>query len=437
MALDLTGIGSNQLSLDGKGSLRFNYASGELQESTYLAWTYQSGSGTNFTWGTRRETSSYRDMRRVGATGNRTDALQAGGTSPGTTAVHDLEGTWFLVMARWVSASERSLHIFGRDGSVTEDFDTTSTTNSNTQSDLVFYSSANTTYLSEVTVCNKALPAEVGRQIAMGASPLSFLEVRDSLIIYEPLESRYGEWSGPSLPIETGSTFSYTSGRPRSNYIPAPRFVPAILTAASGVTGTGTLTDAGETITGVGSTSVVGTGTLTEGAETVAGTGAVNITGTGTLTDGGETLAATGAVNVTGTGTLTEGAETVAGTGSTTGVITGTGALTDGGETFAATGTVVVSGTGALVEGGETITGVGSLLVSGTGALTEGAETVAGVGVVFITGTGALADGGETISGTNVVASNTYATGTATVLSATGTTSILSATGTVTINPLS
>lgn len=174
---------------------------------------------------------------------------------------------------------------------------------------------------------------------------------------------------------------------------------------SSGVTGTGSVTEGGEAISGTGSVLVSGTAAITEGGETISSTGTVLVSGTGSVTEGGETVAGTGSAleGVVGTGAVTEGGETVASTGSV--FVSGTGALIEGGETISGVGSVFVSGTGSLTEGGEAIVGVGTVSSTrtGTGAFTEGGEVISGTGLLFVSGTGAITEGGEAISGTNVV----------------------------------
>ena len=163
----------------------------------------------------------------------------------------------------------------------------------------------------------------------------------------------------------------------------------------------GTFWDSTAAVTSPASTGVTGTLSLTDGGETLAFTGEVPVTGTMTLTDGGEDLDFTGNVPISGTMSLTDGGEvlTFSGLNTTNGTMT----LTDGGETISMTGEVPVTGSLDITDGGESLTFSGSLGLSGTLAITDGGETIALTGSVPVTGTMTLTDGGETLSFTNAV----------------------------------
>lgn len=231
MALDLAGLSGTATSLDGanRPPLSFNYAAGELQASTYIFWFNSDAvSGTSFLFGTRRGTSNYRRMQRAGGTGNQMRSRQDGSAAATTTNTHNQEGNWVLCMARWVTGSERSVEVWTPDGTHTTATDTTTVTNSNLQSDLQFLVGSDVT-IQDLLICNRVLPPECGKAIAMGMHPFNLADIRESLVFYEPLEGRYGEWHGPTLPMIPGEPFNYAAGRSHKKYIPQPKFVPAIL----------------------------------------------------------------------------------------------------------------------------------------------------------------------------------------------------------------
>lgn len=150
-----------------------------------------------------------------------------------------------------------------------------------------------------------------------------------------------------------------------------------------------------------GGTTISGTGAVTDSGETVSASGAVTVSGTGAVTDAGEAVASTGAVSVSGTGSLTDAGETISGTSAS--VRTGTGSLTDGQETISGAGAATVSGSGSIQDSGETISATGETLISGSASVTESGEVVDAAGAVLISGSGSLTDSGETIAGFQTV----------------------------------
>lgn len=148
---------------------------------------------------------------------------------------------------------------------------------------------------------------------------------------------------------------------------------------------------------------ITGTGALTNSAVTASGSGTIAHTGTGAASTNVVTASGAGVISHTGTGSLTTTASTLSGTGTATGAgVTGTGAIAVGAVTSSGTGKLTHISTGALSSNVVSITGAGKLTHSGTGALTNSAATLSGSGFLGlgITGTGAIAIGNVVVSGT-------------------------------------
>lgn len=178
-------------------------------------------------------------------------------------------------------------------------------------------------------------------------------------------------------------------------------FALVVEEVSTGITGTGAITDGGETIQGAGTSKVTGAGAVSDGGEVLALAGTVRITGTGALADSGETIAGAGVAVVAGTGALADSGEAIAGAG--TSVVTGVGDVADGGETFTGAGTSEVAGSGAATDSGEAISAIGTSSVVGSGTLTDAGEVIAGQSEQVVTGTGDVADGAEVIAGAGTV----------------------------------
>jgi hypothetical protein len=155
----------------------------------------------------------------------------------------------------------------------------------------------------------------------------------------------------------------------------------------SPITGTASVTEAADTLTGAGAVAATGTTNVTEAADTLSATGTVLSTGALTKTEAADTLTGAGVVAVNGTTNATEAADTP----SATGTVLSTGALTktEAADTTSATGTVADParvGTASLTEAADTLGATGAVAVTGALAKTEAADTSSATGTVAITG---------------------------------------------------
>ena len=220
-------------------------------------------------------------------------------------------------------------------------------------------------------------------------------------------------------------------------------YVYQIIEDAPSVTGSGAVTEAGDTAAGSGSQSTTGTGAATESADTASGAGSQSLTGAGSATEGADTASGSGTASTSGSGAATETGDTASGSGSQAGQlavmlqagyyeaaperievyesfltfvdqvsgVTGSGSVTEGGDTASGTGSSqgdailvldfpdedwideipdatfsllfeqpIFDGSGNPTEGGDTASGVGSMPSSGTGSATESGDVANGSG---------------------------------------------------------
>lgn len=130
--------------------------------------------------------------------------------------------------------------------------------------------------------------------------------------------------------------------------------------AATSPTGTGAITEAGDTSTGTGITTHTGTGAITETGDTSTGSG----------TGGTPEATATGII-------VRRYAPTIRGQIAYADAVTIRIARSSSGVVYL-TPSPVVTGIGSITEAGDTSVGVGSPGVAGTGAITEGADGISG-----------------------------------------------------------
>lgn len=197
-------------------------------------------------------------------------------------------------------------------------------------------------------------------------------------------------------PVTTGWTSTVTSSGSALTAVDAPA---TMIEPTMPATGSGAVSTATTTVSGVGTTTRKGTGGFASGAATVSGSGAVTRKGSGAIESATVTVAGAGKRTVTGAGVITIGAATVAGAGE--GQTNGAGAITTGPAAVSGAGTRIVTGEGAISLPTATISGSGSVAgnVDGSGDVALPAATVSGAGRRIVTGSGAISVGAVAVAG--------------------------------------
>lgn len=168
--------------------------------------------------------------------------------------------------------------------------------------------------------------------------------------------------------------------------------------AGGGITGTASITEAGDTVSSASTIALKATASITEAGDTSTATGTVSIKGTATITEAGDTSSATGTVALKGTASITEAGDTVSATGASQSSTSGVADITEAGDTVAATGTVALKATASITEAGDTVAGTGALAIAGAASLTEAGDTVSGAGAVRIAATASMTEAGDTVT---------------------------------------
>jgi hypothetical protein len=170
-------------------------------------------------------------------------------------------------------------------------------------------------------------------------------------------------------------------------------------TVTSTATGTASITEAADTLVGAGTVSVTGTAVLTEAADTITAAGVVAVTGTASVTEAADTLTGAGAVAATGTTNATEAADTLSAAGTVASVSTGTANLTEAADTLVGVGAVAVTGALTKTEAADTSSATGTVLITGSLTATEAPNTTTAAGAVAITGTSSVTEAPNTLTG--------------------------------------
>lgn len=251
--------------------------------------------------------------------------------------------------------------------------------------------------LADVAVWSVALTSDERASLAAGVSPL--LIRPDKLEIYLPLMRGGNDYMGGAFTV-TGAT---VVAHPRV-YMPS-RAQQLVKTAAStGINGTASITEAGDTAAAVGTVALAAAASITESADTVSSTSTLAIAAALASTEAGDTASSASTLALAGAANIAEAGDTSSSTSTL--AIAAALAATETGDTSSATGTLAIVGAAAITEAGDTVSasGVGVVSISGTASITEADDTAASVATIKIAGVSAITEAGDTSSATGALA---------------------------------
>lgn len=130
-------------------------------------------------------------------------------------------------------------------------------------------------------------------------------------------------------------------------------------------------------------TTISGSSSITEGADALSGTGTTVITGTASPSEAADTLSASGTTTLTGTGSITEGADTLTAAGSQA-PISGTASITEADDSLLATGTLKIAAAASPTEGDDSTAATGTTVMRGVVAVTEAGDALTALGTVAV-----------------------------------------------------
>jgi hypothetical protein len=212
------------------------------------------------------------------------------------------------------------------------------------------------------------------------------------------------------------------------------------LGAAAGggaVTGTASITQSPQTLTGAGTVAVAGTLNKTPAAQTATTAVAVAIAGTLNKTQTAQTVTTAGSVAVSGTFNKTPAAQTLTASGTVASGVTGTASITPAAQTVTGSGAVPIAATATITPSAQTATTSGAVQVAATATITPAAQTLAATGAVVsgVVGNASITPTAQTAtaSGTVAIAATATITPSPQTLSATAAVSGGAVTGTANI----
>lgn len=253
--------------------------------------------------------------------------------------------------------------------------------------------------LANVAVWSGTLTADERAALANGVSPL--LIRPDILEIYLPLMRGGNDYMGGAFTV----TNATVADHPRV-YMPS-RAQQLVKTAAStGINGTASITEAGDTAAAVGTVALAAAASITESADTVSSTSTLAIAAALASTEAGDTASSASTLALAGAANIAEAGDTSSSTSTL--AIAAALAATEAGDTSSVTGTLAIVGAAAITEAGDTVSasGVGVVSISGTASITEADDTAASVATLKIAGVSAITEAGDTTASTGALAIN-------------------------------
>ena len=265
--------------------------------------------------------------------------------------------------------------------------------------------------LADIAVWAGTLTNEERAALASGVSPA--LIRPDILKLYLPLIGGGTDQRGANFTV-TGATVAIHP----AVYMPARSAVAVKTTAAGGISGTSSVSEADDTAVATGTVLVSGAASITEAGDIAIGAAGVSISGvlattqaddtltsTGTLviaaalaeSEADDSLAASGTLPIVGTLSAVEADDTIVATGVGSSLNTGVLNATEADDAVSAAATLVLSGTATLTEVGDVSSGAAGLSIVGVASIGEGDDTSTAAGTLTITGLMSANDNDDTL----------------------------------------
>lgn len=244
--------------------------------------------------------------------------------------------------------------------------------------------------LADVAVWSVALTSDERASLAAGVSPL--LIRPDKLEIYLPLMRGGTDYMGGAFTVTAASVVDH----PRV-YMPARLQVVKTATA-SGITGTASITEAGDTVAAASTVALAAAAGIAEASDTVASTATLAIAGAASITEAGDTASSASTLAIAAALAATEAGDTSTAAGAI--ALSAAASITEASDTSAASAALAIVANAAITEAGDTISasGVGVVTTTGTASITEADDTAASVATLKIAGVSAVTEAGDTSS---------------------------------------
>lgn len=165
---------------------------------------------------------------------------------------------------------------------------------------------------------------------------------------------------------------------------------------ASGITGTASITEAGDTVSSTSTLAIAATLASSEAGDTVSSAATLALAASASITEAGDTVASTATLALAATAAITEAGDSLSSTAAAS--IAAVLAATEAGDASSATAALAIVANASITEAGDMLsaTGVGVVTSTGTAAITEADDTAASVATLKIAGAAAITEAGDT-----------------------------------------
>ena len=143
--------------------------------------------------------------------------------------------------------------------------------------------------------------------------------------------------------------------------------------------------------------AITGTVSITEAGDGVSAAGALRLAGAASITEAGDSLSSAGALHIRAAATVTLDNDSVTAVIGITPVLAD-GAITEADDSISASGVLPITGSASITGDDDSLTGAGALFILATGSALEDDDSVASAAALLIQGGAAIDEGADLIS---------------------------------------
>ena len=206
--------------------------------------------------------------------------------------------------------------------------------------------------LADIAVWSVTLTSDERASLAAGVSPL--LIRPDKLEIYLPLMRGGNDYMGGAFTVTAASVVDH----PRV-YMPSPAQQLVKTAASTGINGTASITEAGDTSAAVGTVALAAAASITEAADTVSSSATLSLNAAASLTEGNDSLSAASNIALNAAASITEQADSLV-SAATIGILAAA-SLTEDADTLTSTASLGLAAALGDTEDNDTLASTSTL----------------------------------------------------------------------------
>lgn len=166
--------------------------------------------------------------------------------------------------------------------------------------------------------------------------------------------------------------------------------------SAPAITGTASITEAGDGVSAAGALRLAGAASITEAGDSISSAGALHIQAAATVTlDNDSVTAVIGITPVLADGAITEADDSVSSAGVLP--ITGSASITGDDDSLTGAGALFILGAGSALEDDDSVASAAALLIQGGAAIDEGADLISAEGAILIVGAANIVEDDDSV----------------------------------------